>query len=231
MLRELLWRDWILARRELLINAALFAAFEVYFALRAGSPRFFLVGACLYAAIISTTIMTKEDRVRGGAWSCSFPVSRKNLVTGRFVGGWLFMTVLVGIAVALGLLLPKGILSAEGFFRLETLFLILGIFTLTATLLYPFTIRFGLMGILVFAVTMQLLGAVVLMIAVAFPRPAKPGTRGLIGSTVDFLKTHFTTLRDSMPPGLFYPLLLAVLMLINWTGYRVAVAVFRRKEF
>lgn len=231
MLRELMCRDWRLTRRDLLINAGIFLAFQVYFASRASSSRFFVVGASIIAALISATVMTKEDKVKGGAWTCSLPVSRKELVKGRILGGWLLMAAFMVMASLVGLAVPGGTVKAGELFRPETLFLVLAIFTVVSVLLYPFLVRFGFMGILIFLISVQILGTLALLAAILRTRSPEAGTRGGIRAAVETLKGSFSSVRDTLPDWAFFGLLLALLALLNWGGFKLTVALFRRKEF
>jgi len=230
MLRDLLHRDWILHRRVLLISYAIFGAFQIYSALRVSSPRAWLVFASLYAGLLTLVVFAREDKFRSTAWTCSLPVSRRQIVRARIVGAWILVLVTVVAATVLCSLIPGSKVSIASIVQPTDLLISLGLVTLIVAVLLPFTIRFGLMGVLIFGVVMQLLGGGLLVTAMLMNSRGKGGTGRPILDALSVVTEGLVAAREALTPVVFQILVLAVLVGFNWLGYRFSTFLFRRVE-
>lgn len=230
MLHKLLLREWILTRRALLALVGIFAAFQAYFVCRASSPRQFLVFAGVYAAFLTLPLFLREDRFHAGAWSCTLPIRRQDLVRARFVGAWIFVTGALALTLVPAGLMPGSRVQVTAIFEPATLSVAAATVTIILALMLPFAIRFGSLGVMIFLVAIQMIGGIVLLIAVKTRgRPSRGG--GVLTSGIEALSDSLVALREVLSPAGFYLAVALALILANWLGYRLAVALFRRREF
>jgi len=226
MLRELMIRDLVLSRRTLLVNAACFAAFLVYMALRGGGPRPYTFFASLMMLFLPVTIFTREDLARSAAATCVLPVSRDEVVRARFLLSWLLMATGVGLALALGTVLPGSRVGGGILFAPTHVAFALATVGLASSLLLPFVIRFGFMGIIVFLVSTQGLGIVFMLLAMS-------GSRSTVFSlrhSIAWVRTALGAARAYAGSPLYYAGLVAVVAAVSWASYRASVALFRHRE-
>jgi hypothetical protein len=230
MLHRLLVREWILMRRALIVIAGVYAAFQAYFVCRAANPRLWLVFAAVYASFLSLSLFLREDKFQAAAWSCTLPVRRRDLVRARFVSAWVLVAGALAAGVVLAGVMPGSRVQVAAVLAPPTLFLGAAVITIILALMLPFTIRFGLMGVMIFLVLVQVLGMVVLLFAVNAGTRARP-SRGALSGGIEALTAGLVALKDLLSPPGFYLAAALVLILINWLGYRFAAALFNRREF
>jgi ABC-type transport system involved in multi-copper enzyme maturation permease subunit len=230
MLRELLLRDWILHRRVLLISYTIFGAFQIYSALRVSSPRAWLVFASLYAGLLTLVVFAREDKFRSTAWTCSLPVSRRQIVRARIVGAWILISITLVAATVLCALLPGSKVSIASIVQPTNLLISLGLVTLIVAVMLPFTIRFGLMGVLMFGIVAQLLGGGLLVVAMLSNSRGKGGTGRPILDALSSVTEGLVAARAALSPVVFQILVLAIFVALNWFGYRFSTFLFRRIE-
>ncbi len=228
MLRRLLLRDWILHRRALVPVAAIFAAFQVYFVLNADKPRLWLVFTSIYVSFLTVVPFTRDDRFRSVAWSCTLPVSRSDLVRARYAGAWVLVAAVFLLAFALAALVPGSKLSGSLPADPEALLLAGAVVSIILLLLLPFTIRFGFLGIVIGLAALQIL------IAAAFVASKMTGRQDEVeGSVAAVFRPPIDGIlaaRESLGSPAFFLAAFLSLLLLNWAGYRLALALFRRRE-
>lgn len=225
MLLKLLRRDVLLHGRMLLISYAFFLAFEAYVAFRVSSARFWLTGAAIYAAFLSITVFAREDKFGSSAWTCTLPVRRTQIVRARFVIAWLLVTAALATGAAMAALLPGTRVVLEEILRPTTLLCAATAITLVVAPMLPFLIRFGLLGVMIFLVGAQLLGAGVLALAIALGRHGRHVSLG-ISTVAGAVRSAY----GAFPPAVSVLLSIALLLAINWAGYRFSVFLFRRRD-
>jgi hypothetical protein len=229
MLHKLLMREWILTRRALLTIAGIYLAFEAYFVCRTSSARQYLIFAAIYASFLTLTLFLREDKFRAASWSCTLPISRRDLVRARFLGAWILVMGNLALALVLARIMPGRAVQAAAVLDPATLFLAAFAVTIVLALMLPFAIRFGLLGVMIFLVGTQLLGTTVLLIAVRTRGRAR-ASKGMLAGGIEVLTEALVALRDFLSPPIFYLAAAVVLIIVNWLGYRLAVAMFRRLE-
>lgn len=230
MLRSLLYRDFILNRAQLLIVLGIFAGFQVYFVLRADSPRMWLLFSAVFLAFQTFVPFSREDKFRSGGWVCTLPVSRRQIVRARWIGAWALMLGGFLVAGALALALPGSRVALGDALTPDTVLLAATVVSLLLLALMPFTIRYGLKGILIFLVVAQLAGAALLAAATLI------GSRGggagpFLHRAIGAARAALLSWQAALTPALFHVAVLAAVVLLNWLGYRLALALYRRREF
>jgi len=231
MLPKLFIRDWILNRKIVLINFAVFSAFQVYSATQVSSARVWLVFASIYASFLAVTIFIREDKFGATGWACTLPVTRRELVLARFIEAWVMVLVALGAMTLLAAVVPGSVVSPADLLQPSTLLISATIVTLVLSLMQPFTIRFGFLGVMIFLIGMQVLGVVLLTALMALRRSGVlSGSGRPIADAISTLGSGLASVREALSPTPFVLLLLIVLLLTNWLGYRSAVFLFRRRE-
>ena len=226
MLRELLRRDLLLHGRMLLVSYSLFLAFQVYLLLRMDSDRLWAVSATLYASFLAITVFAREDKFRSSSWTCTLPVTRSQIVRARFVGAWILVVGAMAAGTTLAAVLPGSLVAPAGILEPSALLLVAVVITLVLSMMLPFLIRFGLVGMLVFLVGAQVLGAGLLVFAIVTGGRGRNGIRFVFSA----VRNGVLALHEALPAPLFYAVVIAALVAANWTGFRLAVFLFRRRE-
>ncbi|MCP3978919.1 MAG: hypothetical protein GY716_06250 [bacterium] len=229
MLPELLHRDWVLNRKHLLLFFAIFSAYQVYAVLETSTSRTWLVFACIYASFLAVTLFIREDKFGAIGWSCTLPITRRDLVRARFVAGWILVLLALAGALLIVALVPGGNVTVAGVLQPSTLLIAAAVVTFVFALMQPFTIRFGFLGVIVFLVGIQVLGVAALALASTLGSGRSGGGRP-IRDTLSMLSDGLAFVRGSMPYPAFALLVLVVLAVVNWLGYRAALALFSRRE-
>jgi len=230
MLPKLFLRDWILNRKIVLINFAIFSAFQVYLATQVSSARVWLVFASIYASFLAVTLFIREDKFGATGWACTLPVTRRELVLARFIEAWLMVLVALGAMTLLAVVVPGSVVSPADLLQPSTLLISATIVTLVLSLMQPFTIRFGFLGVMIFLIGMQVLGVVLLTALMALRRSGSVTGRP-IADAISTFGSGLAFVREALSPTPFVLLVLAALLLTNWLGYSSAIFLFRRREF
>ena len=229
MLHELLLRDWILHRRVLLITYGMFGAFQIYSSISVSSPRVWLVFASIYAGLLTVVPFAREDKFRSTAWTCTLPVTRTQIVRARLIGAWVLVLAALAAAAVLASIVPGSQVNAMTVLTPANLLAAGTAITLIFSLMLPFTIRFGLMGVLIFGVVAQLLGGGLLMIGMISRNRGGGSGRSLFAALTPIAE-FVRGAHETLPAVAFYLLALCVLAAVNWLGYRLALALFARRE-
>ena len=229
MLRELLYRDWLLNRRMLLISYAMFLAFQAFTVKMIPSARMWMIFACIYSTFIAVTTFLREDRFQSLAWTCSLPIDRRELVRARFLEAWVLVLVTMAAALLCAALLPYSQVDPLAALQPANLLLGLLVVTVVVAIMLPFTIRLGFMGMFVFLIGMQVLGVVAFVGAKMFRGVFKTAVSPIalvVGALHDFV----IAARFHLGEAGFFVAALAVLMLVNYLGYLASCWLFARRE-
>ncbi|MGD8328734.1 MAG: ABC-2 transporter permease [Acidobacteriota bacterium] len=229
MLPDLILRDWKLHRRALLPMMAIFAIFQVYFVLRVDSTTFWLVFTCVYAMGLTIMPLAREDKFGSTAWTCTLPVTRAQIIGARFVEAWLLALAWIAVSTLMAVLIPGSRIAVESLAEPATILLAVTIITVILSLLLPFTIRFGILGVLIVGVAAQILGTVVLLVLV-LTRGRRTAGANPIDIVIGAVRDGITFVHGALPPVAFYLLVLAALAALHWAAYRSAIVLFDRKE-
>lgn len=222
-MREVVWKDLVLNRNTLLTNALIFVAtFGLLGTIADDSPRALAVFAGLMVAFAPVGIVTREDKVRAMALSCSLPVTRRTIVRARYALG--VALVVPGVLALLGIaaLVPSAV-GAGDLFRPSLLLLAYGLALLVLALMFPLTLRLGAVGILVLLASFQVLGVVLLTLAQLTHSDAD---KRIVGAVARF----FTETAATLGGPVFDVLVVASLAAMLALSYRLSVFLFERKD-
>jgi len=221
-------RDLILHRRALLPAALIFAAFQVYFVIAIQHPTLWLVFTCVYLSFFTVIPPNRDDRFGATAWSCTLPLSRADVVRGRYVTGWALAAALFVTALALATFVPGSKIPPAVFMDPDRLLLAAAVATFIIALLLPFALRFGFIGVMLVAVALQIAAA--LLFVVAKITGGQNSVEGGIAAAFRALAAGVAALRATLSVPVFQLTLLLTLVLVNWLSYRFSVALFRRRD-
>lgn len=229
MLGNLLYRDWKLHGLHVLIVLGMFVAFQVYFVLRVESPRLWMVFTSVFMGMQTIVPFTREDKFRSASWTCTLPVRRRHVVQARWIEAWMLLGAGLVLGLALAIVLPGSQIDLAEALQPDTLLLAAGIASGILVLVLPFTIRFGLLGIMIFLVIAQIVGAGLFAITVL--TGGKNGTGHALETIIEGTRSTCLALQSAWTSPVFHLALLATLVVLNWAGYRLALALYRRREF
>ncbi|UCC73733.1 MAG: ABC-2 transporter permease [Gemmatimonadota bacterium] len=221
-------RDFILHRRALLPAVLIFAAFQVYMVIVINQPLFWLVFTCVYLSFLTVIPLSRDDRFAAAAWSCTLPVTRADLVRGRYLTVWALAVGIFVMVLGLAAFVPGSRLAPAMFLDPDRLLLAAGVTTFIIALLLPFTTKFGLMGVMLMLVVLQIIGAGTFVVAKT--TGSQDGVEGGVASVFRALTAGIAALRETLSVPVFQLALLLTLVLVNWVSYRIALAIFRRRD-
>jgi len=231
---ELIRRDWIplrrdliLHRRTLLLVLLIYAVYQAWFVREVNNPTPWLVFNCIYLAFITVVPLTVDEKTGTLPWLCTLPLTRVDLVRGRYVTAWAMVAGMYTVSLGLAAFVPGSDISPVWMLKADSLLLAAGITTFIVAMLLPFTIRFGFMGVLLTLIVVQVFGGVMFVVV----KITGGGVGGGIASAFAGLRHGIVALRETLSVPVFQLALLALLVLVNWASYRASVALFRRREF
>jgi ABC-type transport system involved in multi-copper enzyme maturation permease subunit len=180
--------------------------------------------ACAFLPLIA---FGREDKFKAGALACSLPVTRGAIVASRYIGGWLVsltaVAVAVGAMVALSLVGIRPLLPPTPMLPVVVV-VVVGV---ALALMMPLPIRFGITGVIGFAVFLQLLGVVVMLASALFDIRAVQLIESAIRSAIDGSRRLYARLG----PVSYSAALVAAVAALNVASCRLSISIFRRREF
>ncbi len=216
--------DLVLNRRILLINGGLMLGFLAFVAAQADmTPRFVVLAATMMFSFAPVTMLVHEDKYKGMALSCSLPVARRTIVASRYtlamgitLGGVLCAVTLVGM-------LPFSRLSWSDLVTLGNALTAVAAAGVVYAFMLPFTLRFGTAGLMIFLVTMQVIG-IVLFMTVQLTDSSLD--RRIVGGVIQAIRDAHAGLGRPA----FELALVAALGLLVTLSYALSVRLFERRE-
>jgi hypothetical protein len=222
-------RDWIMNRVSLLMAIFVFATFQVLFVqVPIELPYIWVFITCMWAAFLTLGPLGRDEKYRGAAWSCTLPVSRADLVGARYIGAWSLVGAAYLVALSIALVAPGSTVSIPFAINIDTLLVGATIVTIVLAFLLPSVIRFGMKGVLVLLLPVNILLPITFVVSKATGTQDSLEANFLAGLRA--LATLTTGIRDGISRPLFYILVVSLLFALNWASYRLAVALFLRRE-
>jgi ABC-type transport system involved in multi-copper enzyme maturation permease subunit len=224
---------WTLIRKDLIFDRRVMAAnFAFYLLFLPGyaslfewvPPTAYAGFAAIVCSLFPLTLVAREDKFKTAALTCSLPVTRDAVVASRYFGGWLVALAAVAVMGAVGYLLPWTGFAQRGGYSAAAFLIAFCLIGLLIAGLFPFTLRFGIAGLIGFLVTTQLLGIVVFLSAVMVGL-------GRIRTVVEWLTGTVRTLGELLGDGGASVLLVLVVLLLNVASFFLSRWIYRRREF
>jgi len=222
MLKHIL-KDLRFHRRFLLTFGVFYPIYLGFFGSRLSTPTVAaIIGAFLYA-LVPIMVFSREDKFKAVGFSLSLPTTRREMLCSRYVLSWIMMVVLYLAGSLLMIAMPGGKLGPAKVFGLQTVLLTLAMMTLIYAALMPLFIRFGMVGLMVFLVAMQVLGVVFMLLRMAIGKSIINAIRALprlIGSAA-----------AALGPAGAAAVVIVLLVAVNMISFVISAHLFARKEF
>jgi ABC-2 family transporter protein len=219
---KILRLEFLFNRRQVLIVLAVFSAYFAFMAGKIASPRLFIVMTSVMVGLsMPFTILGREDKFKMAPLVCSLPVRRSTIVLGKYAANWIAIGLGLGYALLLTSVLPFSKIAVAEALSLKTLLVSLFLISLIFAVILPFTLRFGLVGVIILLVGTQMLGVVALVMS-QFLGGAFDPLRVVLRAVEKGLKT---LLHHEPSTGFLLALLAAILainalsMLVGWLLY------------
>jgi hypothetical protein len=224
---KLLRMEFIFNRKQILITLAIFSAYFVYMSSRFASPRFFLVITSLMIGLaMPFGLVGREDKFKTGTLVCSLPVRRTKVVLAKYATNWITIGFSMAYALFLAAVVPFAKISVAEILNLKSLLVSLALISLFFCFILPFTTRFGMVGIIIFLVSTQLLGILVILLS-QFLGPKFNLLRATLGNLEKGIRY---VLHHPGTPG-FILLLVAAILLFNSVSFFITRWLYARREF
>jgi hypothetical protein len=223
---KILRLEYLFLRKQILIVLAIFSAFFAYMASQINSPRVFIIATGLMVGLsMPFTILAREDKFKTASLVCSLPVRRSSVVLGKYAATWITIGFGLGYALLFTAVLPFTNVAVSEILSAKTLLISLFLVSLVFAVILPFTLRFGLTGIIILLVAGQLLGIVVLLLT-HFGGGARNPMRGFLRAIEGGLRA----LLYHEPTAGFLLALLAAVLAINALSLLAGLALYGRRD-
>jgi hypothetical protein len=223
---KILRLEFLFCRRQVLLVILIFSAYFAYMAGRITSPRLFIVMTSLMVGLsMPFVILGREDKFKTAALVCSLPVRRSTVVLGKYAATWIAIGLGLVYALLLTSVLPFSKIAVIEVLNLKTILVSVFLISLVFAVILPFTLRFGLTGVIILLVGTQLLGIVALALASLVRAPNNPLRMFLraVGGGLRALLYH-------EPTAGFLLALLAAVLVINALSMLVGWALYARRD-
>lgn len=181
-------KDLILHGRVMTLNYFMYLAMCLLFMTMASDvpPRLVALWAGIVGGLFPVSLVSRDDKFRLPALTCSLPTTRDAVVSARFAAAWgLAGLATLGLLGSCWLAVRTGLVAQTSGWQSAPLVAFVTVGVVLAALL-PFTTRFGFAGLVGFLVFTQVLGVVAFLVAVFL---GGHGTfRVWIGGTVEALR-------------------------------------------
>lgn len=224
---KLLRMEFIFNRNYVFVMLLIFFAYFAYMVASISSPRLLLVMISLMVGLaMPVGLVGREDKFKTSSLVCSLPVRRAKIVCAKYIATWIMSGMFISYVLILAAVFPFAKVSIADILNLKSLLICLAFISLFYCVIIPFTIRFGIAGIIVFLVGTQVLGIVMLLLT-RFLGPNGNPLRFIIGNLengIRFVMNHPAS------PG-FLLILFAVILFLNAASYLVSRLLYSRREF
>jgi ABC-2 type transport system permease protein len=222
---KLLRMDYIFNHRQTLITLAVFFCFVLFAVNHIDSPRVFLVSISLMIGFaISLGSLGREDKFKTATLVCSLPVRRRTVVLSKYVSSWISMGFVLALSVALASL-PLARIDVAEILTVKSLLICLLLISVLAGFIIPFTLRFGLVGVIIFLVSGQLLGIVMLILAQFLGRGPNP-----LRTVLTAIERGLRSLLHHEVTPVFLLELAAAIVVINAVSFFASRAIYARRD-
>lgn len=223
---KILRLEFLFNRRQLLIVLAIFTAYFAIMAFQTDSPRVFVVTTSFIVGLsMPITVLGREDKFKTPALVCSLPVRRSTVVLGKYAANWGAIGLGLGYACLFAALFPFSKFAAGEVLTAGNLFVSLFLISLIFAVVLPFTLRFGLTGIIILLVSAQLLGILALLLAQVMGGAGNP-MRLLFRAVEGGLRY----LLNHPPTPSFALTLLAASVAVSAASFAVSRVLYARRE-
>jgi ABC-type transport system involved in multi-copper enzyme maturation permease subunit len=221
-MRKFILKDFLLHKKFLLGFGPAYVVYMAIFGSRIGGSGVSAGFGPLLYALLPLTIYAREDKFKAEGFSLSLPMTRRDLILSRYIMAWITMLAMYGSASVLSVLIPGTKLSTSTIFLPKTVLMALFFMTLIFGMLMPLFTRFGMVGLMVFLIAMQVLG----IFFVVFNMVIKD-IRTVIMSTVGAINK----VQAAIGPAGSAAAAVILMIMFTYLSFELSVFVFKRKDF
>ncbi len=221
-MRKFILKDFLLHKKFLLGFGSAYALYMAIFGSRFGGSGVSAGFGPLLYALLPLTIYAREDKFKAEGFSLSLPATRRDLMLSRYVMAWITMLAMYGSASVLSLLIPGTKLAVSTVFLPKTVLMALFLMTLIFGTLMPLFTRFGMVGLMIFLVALQVLG----IFLVVFNMVIKD-IRTVILSIVGAISKA----QAAIGPAGSAAAAVVLMVTLTYLSFELSVFLFKRKDF
>jgi ABC-type transport system involved in multi-copper enzyme maturation permease subunit len=223
---KILRLEYLFNRRQILIVLAIFTAYFAYMAARIDSPNLFIITTSVMIGLSTPfTILGREDKFKTASLVCSLPVRRSAVVLGKYAATWTAIGLGLVYALLVTAALPFSKVAVAEVLNLKTLLISVFLISLIFAVILPFTLRFGLSGIIILLVGLQLLGIVAL-----FLTQLGGGAKNPLRAIIRAVEGGLRALLYQEPTAGFLLTLLAAVVIVNAFSIVIGLALYARRD-
>jgi len=215
-------KDFFLHKKYILSLGILYPLYVGWFGSRLHNPTVYALIAAFMYMIVALFPYTREDKLKAVGLSLSLPATRREIILGRFLTSWTLMIGLWILGTAVALFIPGGKLGASKLLGLGTILTILAYMTAFLAAFMPLVVRFGMVGIMIFLVAMQVLGIVAMLL-----RARIRNLKVIIGS----VGRGVAAAQEALGPAVAAAAVLIVLLIVNYASFELSAFLFKRKDY
>lgn len=219
-----------LMRKDLLLHKMTFycatpalVAYVGWFASQRDLRGAFITFDCIIAGVLPMVLIAREDIFRVEAFICSLPVTRRQVVRAKYVISWAIALTFTVVGLIL-----YSIFATERLHEIwsvSTASRVLVMLSVGLGVALPLALRFGWIGLTVFGVGIQILAMGLYIIAKTFV------TRLRLPDVFKAVSESIEGLHSWLGDPLFLAAVIVILATFNFASYKIAEALFERREF
>ena len=224
MIATVMVSELLLARRNLLIRGAMVVAMAAAYPFLVLNPGVVLAVAVLMMGIIPAALLARPDKFKADATTCSLPVTRAALVTGRYLLMWTLSAAGLVVFLLVSVATPHGQYPLSSLITADSLInALLGI-AVTSALIAPAALRYGFSGLMGMMIGLNVLTVLV------FIRTALGLIRGGLTFVFEEIPAAFAALRSTLGSPGYHLSAAAVAALVSWASLLLARRLFQHRE-
>jgi ABC-type transport system involved in multi-copper enzyme maturation permease subunit len=188
----------------------------------------------LWGFVFPFILLVRDQKSNGMIFSLSLPVTRRNYVLSKYIFGWalLFAVVLYAILYSTLVVTITGG-NAYDIYRGASVYTYLRGFFIVGSIiavLFPLSFRYGtVIGFLIFAVSLNLLGIIVFFISRTLSE-AGNSIEEFVSSIFSFISGVSNYFLESMGELIFIPFVILLMFAINYVSFKASVILFKKRD-
>jgi len=223
-MRSLILKDLILNKKFILLIGIPYSVYIGWLGSKVVSTREYMVVGAFILSIVPILCYARDDKFKGAVLSASLPVTRRDIVLSRYATSWLLMIVFYLLSTAVALVFPESKLTLGNVLNIKMILIFMLFLTVFISLLLPLLTKFGMVGMFVFIIGLQVLGIVGLWLAsakitIVNLKSLIPG----IGSLFAWVNSHLGAVG-------YLAFLFGLVLLLNFISFKCSEFIFKRKE-
>lgn len=224
---NLIRKELILSKRAIGISFVIITAYLIWSSIMIGSSNvYILIVSFMVGLVFPFTFQAREDRFKAAVLSCSLPFRRSTIVVSKFMTSWILIIGGLLHAFLIVSVNPFSKIKAGQLLTLKSLLIILFFTSLIAVFILPFIFRFGMVGVIVFLVSTQMLGVFFMIMAQLIG-----SKQNIVRKTINAIFEGLRYLLNHVGTPVFFLVLAVSIVLLNLVSLKVSQALYARRDF